>query len=78
MGLFGAERIGLQTYLRPLRWDFWVPGHDGIRARGSQSMLIGLEGHPCYRLLPRRSDLFCRHPYSLQFLVGIPPETWDA
>jgi hypothetical protein len=55
-----------------------VPGHDGIRARESQSMLIGLEGHPCSRLLPRRSDLFCRHTYALQFLVGNPPGTWDA
>ena len=72
MAWSALERIGLQTYLRPLRWDCEVPGHDGIRARESQSMLIGLKGHPCYRLLPCRSDLFCRHTYALQFLVGTP------
>jgi len=30
---------GLQTYLRPLRRNaLSVPGHDGIRAQGSQSL----------------------------------------
>src|SRR5262249_25257900 len=37
--LGGAEPGGLQTYLRPLAMGSpGTPGHDGIRAPGSQSM----------------------------------------
>jgi hypothetical protein len=34
-----GEEDGLQTYLRPLFWEaLGLPGHDGIRAQGSQSL----------------------------------------
>jgi hypothetical protein len=46
----------LQSYIRPLVWSSFAPGHHGIRAPGA-SRLQGLEGHARYRLYPRwRTD----------------------
>ena len=40
-------------------------------ARRKPIVESGLEGHICYRLSQRRSDLFSRQGDSVQFLVGV-------